>query len=253
MNFVVNNILLSEISVAEKEYTEFTPVVEVVAPVAQVVVEEVVTPSFEYNLVPTTEFVKNLDVTFEIVSPVVEQDFFITTPQVRQIEVNEPEFIASNEEQVAFSFDLPVNKVEEPIAEAPIYFDFTSESQNVKINEPVEVVATAAKIAESGKIVHSLEAYMDEYLEVEKSLLESKPAVSNVVTPVNEELNITMKKVEVAPAYQEIQEVNPTEMSIDQMTRLRADERNKTLINIIKYNYIYLLIHYRRFKNVCTE
>src|SRR6187402_408149 len=60
--------------------------------------------TFEYNLVPTTEFIKNIDVTFEIVAPPAEQDFYFISPEVREIEVREPQFVIKEEEQITFSF-----------------------------------------------------------------------------------------------------------------------------------------------------
>ncbi len=67
-----------------------TPVaVEAVVEVA--VVPE---PMFEVEMVPTSEFIKNIEVTFEIVSPILEQEFYITTAEVKEIEVSEPEFVS---------------------------------------------------------------------------------------------------------------------------------------------------------------
>jgi cell division protein FtsZ len=182
-------------------------------------------PKFEYNLVPTTEFIKNLDVTFEIVSPEPSQQFFFTTPEVKEIVVKEPEFIAKEEEQISFSFDLSIPKTESApaVEENRILFELTPETREIKVNEPVQVVPMT-ELNENGVIRYSLE----EYMEVENSLLDSKP-VAKVAEPENEELNITMKKFDFAPDFNNFENVSPTEMSIEEASRLRADERRRKL------------------------
>jgi cell division protein FtsZ len=184
-----------------------------------------VEPTFEYNLVPTTEFIKNLDVTFEIVSPVMEQDFYFTTPEVREIKVTEPKYVAQEEEQITFSFDLPIQKVAAPIEESKILFELTNETKEIVVNQPVQVVPMT-ELNESGVIRYSLE----EYMEVENSLLGSKPVLDKVAEPENEELNITLKTVTSTPSYFDANDnISPTEMSIEEMSRLRSEERRRKL------------------------
>ncbi|MDI1257191.1 MAG: cell division protein FtsZ [Flavobacterium sp.] len=181
--------------------------------------------AFEYNLVPTTEFIKNIDVTFEIVAPPAEQDFYFTSPEVREIEVHEPQFIVKEEEQITFSFDLPIAKVA-PVVEAKeekILFELTHETREIQVHEPVQMVPVT-ELAENGIIRYSLE----EYMEVENSLLDSKP-VAKVAEPENEALKITMKKVDLAPEYNTFENISPTEMSLEEASRLRADERRRKL------------------------
>lgn len=185
-------------------------------------------PAFEYNLVPTTEFIKNLDVTFEIVSPaapvkaVSVDDFYFTSPEVREIEVREPEFVVREEEQITFSFDLPISKVEKP-NEDKILFELTNETRDIKVNQPVQVVPMT-ELNENGVIRYSLE----EYMEVENSLLDSKPA-AKVAEPESEELKITMKISEPSSFGTHYEAISPTEMSLEEASRLRADERRRKL------------------------
>ncbi len=182
-------------------------------------------PKFEYNLVPTTEFIKNLEVTFEIVSPEPSQQFFFTTPEVKEIVVKEPKFVAKEEEQISFSFDLSVPKTDTvpAVDENKFFFELTPETRDIKVNEPVQVVPVT-ELNENGVIRYSLE----EYMEVENSLLDSKP-VAKVAEPENEELNITMKKLDFAPEFNNFESISPTEMSIEEASRLRADERRRKL------------------------
>jgi cell division protein FtsZ len=200
-------------------------------------------PTFEMDLVPTSEFLKNLDVTFEIVSPIAgfEDDFF-TTSETKQIKVSEPEFVAK--EELTFSFDLPMANEEK--AEETIRFDLNdvndpSVSELVKqitVNQPVQVVPIT-EVNENGIIKYSLE----EYMELENDLLNSKPTaeVQKVEEPIAEELKITMqvkdtsdselaKQTPVSDNFTSgYEDVSPTEMTIEESLKFRADDRRRKM------------------------
>lgn len=186
-------------------------------------------PVFEMDLVPTSEFIKNLDVTFEIVSPVAD-DFFI--PGIaKEMKVREPEVV--KETQAALTFDLPISKA--PEKDENLLFELTQETKDIKVNQAVEVVPVT-EVNENGIVKYTLE----EYMELESELLNSKP-VEKVAEPIAPELNITMKQVE-QPVPTEVpqatetsafspmfEEVSPVEMTIEETLRMRADERRRKL------------------------
>jgi cell division protein FtsZ len=177
-------------------------------------------PTFDYNLVPTTEFIKNIEVSFEIVSPKKEQEFFFTPPQVKEIVVNEPKFVVQEEEQITFVFDEPLKKTETPKIEKTI-FDL-EETNDIEVKQPVFVVPVT-EVNQSGIVRYSLEDYM----EVENSLTTSKPETK---TPdVVEEVSMTIKKVEMPTIETSVENVEATEMSIEEANKLRAEERRKKL------------------------
>lgn len=187
----------------------------------------VVQPTFVSDIIVTTEAIKNIETTFEIVSPFNENQLFVTTPEIREIIVKEPEFVIVEKEQISFSFDLPTVAAEVPSKQNTILFDLNSTATNeIKVNDPVQVIPMT-ELNESGVIRYSLE----EYMEVEQELMNSKPIVNVVEEPINEELNITMKQVE--PDQNKFsanhEPINPLEMSIDESLKLRADERRKKL------------------------
>lgn len=202
------------------------------APIEAIVEEPVLDTN---ELVIINEFIKNLDVTFEIVSPEQPLDFTFTTPvaQVKNVaEIKVTDHIEVKEEQATFSFDLPIAKPEinEPfIDENKILFELTSETKNIKVNEPVEFVPVT-EVNENGVIKYSLE----EYMEIENELLNSKP-VETPAEPIQEELNITMKTTEAPKAEvpsnfsAAFEEVSPMEMSIEESLKFRADERRRKL------------------------
>lgn len=199
---------------------EFTP--EIVTPAAPVVE----TPQSDL-LIATTEFIRNIDVTFEIVSPLAEQDFFFTPTQV----VTEKPVASVEKEQISLSFDLPLTQPEK--TEAPtLLFDLPQETKEIKVVEALEVVPVT-DVTSNGVIVHSLE----EYMEFENSLLQSQPQ-AKVEEQIPAELNITLKQVETPAAsiqtptvtsHSAPVDINPTDMSLEEVNRLKAEERRRKL------------------------
>lgn len=188
---------------------------------------EVVEPKMVSELIPTTDLIRNIDVKYEIVSPYSENHLFATTPEVREIIVKEPEFVIVEKEQVTLSFDLSIEKTVEAPAEKTVLFELDPIATNeIIVNEPKQVIPMT-EVNETGVVRYSLE----EYMEVESELLNSKPIVNVVEEPVNEEMNITVKKVETPSAFTpSFDEINPTaELTIEETLKMRADERRKKL------------------------
>jgi cell division protein FtsZ len=193
----------------------------------KVVPEAIVPVPGNEDLLAMSEFIKNLDVTFEIVSPLKDIDFTFTTPKaVEAKEVQQPKAI-EREEQTTFSFDLPIFKTE-PVAEveeSKALFELTKETREIKVNQPVQFVPVT-ELSENGIIKYSLE----EYMEAENDFISSKPAAKVVEEVIPAELNITMKQVEPSTNdSSKFEEISPMEMTIEETLRLRADERRKKL------------------------
>jgi len=191
----------------------------------------------ENELIAMNHFIRNLDVTFEIVSPIKDIDFKVTTPEVKEMKVIEPLRVTEKEEeQITFTFDMPAiptfERVEEvkpveAVEETKIFFDLSETVNEIIVNEPVEFVPVT-ELNESGIIKYSLE----EYMEVENDLLSSKPAAAAIVEePTAPELDITMKQVETTPnsftSYSE--DLSPMEMTIEETLKNRADDRRRKL------------------------
>ncbi|MFN9113385.1 MAG: cell division protein FtsZ, partial [Bacteroidota bacterium] len=189
----------------------------------------------ENELIVISEFIKNLDVTFEIVSPEKPIDFEISSPTVSEVsnnsvievanEIKVVDAIQVNQEQATLSFDLPISNPEVALDENRVLFELSSETMNIEVNQPVQMVPMT-ELNKDGVIRYSLE----EYMEVENELLNSKPVENKVAEPVEEELNITVKKVdEVSGFTAAFEDVSPMDMSIEETLRLRADERRRKL------------------------
>lgn len=191
------------------------------------------------ELVVMSEFIKNLDVTFEIVSPITDIDFTISAPEVQNFQEIKPiqqvqQRTFEREEQTTFSFDLPLFRSEpevkkEPVAqqENKVLFELSNETRNIKVNDPVQFVPVT-ELSDKGIIKYSLE----EYMEVENDLMASKAVEKVAEEVIPEELNITMKpKVDFASeaSFTTTSEVSPMELTIEETLRLRAEERRKKL------------------------
>ena len=182
------------------------------------------------ELVVMSEFIKNLDVTFEIISPISDLDFVVTSPMVEQIKVVEPK-VFEKQEQATFSFDLPLfntTATPEPVAEvteSKILFELTNETRDINVNEAVQFVPMT-ELTDKGKIIYTLE----EYTESESAVMDSKPSMTAIDEIVPEEMNITMKQVDIASnSSSTFDAISPMEMTIEETLKFRADERRKKL------------------------
>jgi cell division protein FtsZ len=177
------------------------------------------------ELMVMSEFIKNLDVTFEIVSPINDSEFTFTAPEVKEVKAVQPKII-ERQEQTAFSFDLPLFKSEPvaPVEESKVLFELTNETRDIKVNEAVQFVPVT-ELSDRGIIKYSLEEYMEADTD-----FAAKPIAKVVEVSVPAELNITMKQVDAATnAPTHFENISPMEMTIEETLKLRADERRKKL------------------------
>ncbi|HRN45284.1 MAG TPA: cell division protein FtsZ, partial [Flavobacterium sp.] len=192
-----------------------------------VVVPEPVTAAPIINndeLIVMSEFIKNLDVTFEIVSPITDIDFTISSP-VAETKTVQPKVI-ERQEQTTFSFDLPLFKAESvaEVEESKVIFELTNETRDIKVNEAIQFVPVT-ELNDNGIIKYSLE----EYMEVEPDFV-AKPVAKTPEVTIPAELNITMKQVDTsATANVDFDAISPMEMTIEESLRMKADERRKKL------------------------
>jgi cell division protein FtsZ len=210
-----------------EDEVEFDIVAEVPVEVFETPIVEtpiVETPTFTMDLVPTSEFLKNLEVTFEIVAPELDQEYYFSAPEINEIEVNSIQPIFAQEEQITFSFDMPIAKTETTKSEDTI-FQLTDETKNIFVNDPVQFVPMT-ELNESGVVKYSLEEYMD----IENKSANATPIAVVVEEPIAEELNITVKEVEMTSNHNPFaEEISPMEMTIEESARIIADERRRKL------------------------
>ncbi|WP_353170028.1 cell division protein FtsZ [Flavobacterium sp.] len=237
-----------------------TPKEVVTEPVAKIVFElndlEVEQPQIVQapvsDLIPTTDYIKNLDVFFEnvsaefqtpvvatpvyntaapVVQPVVEavqpvQEFEIISNSVREIEVIDPEFVVGMDD---FNFSLDLFDTKAETTQNTVVFELSEETKDIKVNEAVQFFPVT-ELGEEGIIKYTLEEEIEEAIQ---------PAASIQVAaePIDEEINFTIKQKEPVAAPISFDPnfsfdgVSPVEMSIEEILKSRAEERKSKLKN----------------------
>ena len=262
--------------------TVTTPVVSVNEPITNNVTFEVETPKvvvteteakivFELNdfeveqpqtvqapvsdLIPTSDYIKNLDVFFENVSaefqqpvavveqptfkvetpvqtiqynePVAQvappvQEFEIISNSVREIEVIEPEFVVANDD---FNFSLDLFETKAEANQNTIVFELSEETKEIKVNEAVQFFPVT-ELGQEGIIKYTLEEEIEETFEPAATLQQA-------AEPIDEEVNFTVKQTIASNTTSEnnfsFDAVSPVEMSIEEILKSRAEERKSKL------------------------
>ncbi|WP_121964234.1 cell division protein FtsZ [Myroides sp. N17-2] len=182
-----------------------------------------------------------LDVFFEIVTPaeevkkntnISEEQFLAKTKDIRDINVVDPEFVIANvarqvENQV--SQHIPVS--------APVVYHLEEEVVESKAQETYAYETKVAHNVSTPKeevIMFSLEDYTDK----ESELAAAKP-VNKHQDAIEDEFKFSIKSEEITPVVEatvstieeeDLDEVNPIEMSIEEFTlKSRAAERRKKM------------------------
>ena len=181
--------------------------------------EEVIVPKNENALIPTTEFIKNLNVIYE---EVLDQEPQLVVKQesveapTASIEENEDE-----EDQFFLNFDLPTSEKED-VADEKI----TYQLEDIEVNDPVAIIPVT-EVSNEGVKKYSL----DDYMEVEETLNNASRApektqsknikVTTIEVPAQSEPEITKEKVQ--------ENLDPTELPINEVLILRAEERKRKM------------------------
>lgn len=224
---IVETPVVAEVEVVEEKvvFTLDEEEIEEVKPLTFEIFEPIVAETSD--LVATTEAIKNIEVTFEIVEPAVKQQtptFEIITPQIREIKVVDPEFVTPVEETVTFSLDLDLFNT--PTA--------SEETKKIEVNDPINVVPMT-EINKEGVIRYSLE----DYLAKEEEMLSAKP-VEEVVEVKKEEVEEVLQfQLKEQTAEAKIQSpkldsiptenVSPYEMTIEETLKARSEERRRKM------------------------
>ncbi len=173
----------------------------------------------EFRIIPTTEFIKNIDVIYEEISLEEIDDFVITSMTSEKKEPLEFE----DENQISLTFDLPISKVAKKI-------ELEKEEINIKSNEFFEqqIVKLAKEVKED--VYFSLE----DYTELEENLTNASKPIK-IDEEVNNELNFTYRydsKVESEIDIKNCEvidhiEISPLDLTIDELQKRAAQRREK--------------------------
>ncbi len=186
----------------------------------------------EFDLIPTTNYIKNFNVFYEevVAENVSEDDFVIidSNKKIDEIEVVDPQVVSAEkeeEDQFAFSFDMPLNNKEEESDNVVTFSLDEDEVNDMNVKDHVEVVPVL-EYNKEGETRYSL----DDYMELENRLTGAKSKAEKF-TPkiVEDELVFERKTAPVEESDVAESDMDPTETPIEVLLKERADERRRKL------------------------
>ena len=176
------------------------------------------------GLIPTTEFIKNLNVVYDEVLDSVDEDDFIITP-IEPFKAETPKEIFEEDEQITLTFDLPLfnRKTEETQKdENRILFDLDDQTKDMKVNDHIEIISVT-EADENGEKRYALDDFMTYESSLNKTKAKQQPAVEEDV--VFERKVISTQNEDNAPS----DEVDPMNSPISDMLKERADIRRRKM------------------------
>jgi cell division protein FtsZ len=166
----------------------------------------------ENQLIKTDYAIANIKVDYEIVTKNYPSNFIQTTPEIKEIIVNQPQFIIVEKEIIQKN-----NNYE--IEEKPVTFEFNN-TNNIKVNDAIELIPTT-EVDDKGIIRFELE----EYTELAENLMNAKPETPS--KPIDEDLNFVVKSItENEDSKMDLLNFNPMEMSLEETMKIKAIERS---------------------------
>jgi cell division protein FtsZ len=151
-----------------------------------------------------------------------EMTFEIITPQIKAIEVIEPEFVSPKK----IEFATPLSLFE-TIKDENVLFELSEEVKQIEVKEPINFVPLT-EVTKEGVVKYTLE----DYLEKENELVDSKPVVEAKNTIQDEELDFSFSTKTTASSESDNNDFNtdsPYEMSIEESLKQRASERKQKM------------------------
>ena len=196
--------------------------------VEEIIIEAKAEDNNGTNLIATTDILKNMNVVYEEVldtkpEATITPEEFIITP----IENKAETIVDETEEQITFSFDLPlankaVDQVEEPKAEEQkMFFSLEEEeAKEIDVNEPVEIISVT-EVNEQGETRYALDDF---------ETFESSINTKNERTEVKEEVVFERKTIPMDETVKiSEEEIDPMNSPISELLIARADERRRKM------------------------
>ncbi len=179
----------------------------------------------QFEIIQTSEFIKNIEVVYEEVAVGKFEEFVIT--EVKSVKEEEKNEIIEEEKQTSFTFDLPISQFKkEPI----------KEEKKIEINE-IEVVDH--KLIQPKKVEEDVYFTLEDYTELEESLTKASKPVS-LEEIVSEEPTLkysTEAKIKINDhEVVDYREVSPLDLTIAELQK-RALERRENMKN---FNYKFI-------------
>jgi len=186
--------------------------------------EPTIAVNVENPLIPTTEFITNLNVVYEeVLDKVVPETFVIREEQP----IVATEVIEEEEEQFFLDFDMPISKPDIIEETTP---QIVHNLEDIEVNDPVNVIPVT-EVSQEGVTKYSL----DDYMEVEETLNQAKPVTQEPTQVAEEEIQLITKMDSSVPLQdvevkEELSEdVDLTDLPINEMLVRRAEERKRKM------------------------
>ncbi|GAK76429.1 cell division protein FtsZ [Nonlabens ulvanivorans] len=179
----------------------------------------------ENTLIPTTEFISNLNVVYEeVLDKVKPTEFVITEAQPEATHLEEE--IEEEKDQFFLDFDMPVSNKETIEPEKPIVHNL----EDIEVNDPINVIPVT-EVTTDGITKYSL----DDYMEIEETMNQAKPVNKQPEQVAEEEIQIVTKSAPTEPLNSTVvkdiavDDVDLTDLPINEMLVLRAEERKRKM------------------------
>lgn len=173
------------------------------------------------DLIPTSEFIKNLNVSYEEVLDTIDEDDFIITPIQTKQEAKP--IIFDEEEQITLTFDLPLPANQKDIKEDEdrILFTLDEEIKGLNVQDHIEIIPVTEANA-TGEKRYALDDFMS---------FESSINTSKVKTIEIDEEVVFERKVVASQQMEQLEkeEIDPMNSPISDMLKDRADERRRKM------------------------
>ncbi len=186
-------------------------------------VEDVEKKDTKMSLIPTTEFINNLNVVYDEVLDSVDADDFIITP-VQPFKAEAPKQSFEEDEQITLTFDLPLfnRKTEETRKDdTTILFNLDDHTKEIKVNDHVEIISVT-EADENGEKRYALDDFTTYDSSINKTKLKQQ-------APVEEEIVFERKVIPTQKETAPIEDIDPMNSPISDMLRERADVRRRKM------------------------
>ena len=177
------------------------------------------------DLIPTSEFIKSIEVVFEeVVADVSDEEFIINEVKIQSNE----ETVTNEEDQTMLTFDLPLQQSFESKNNDELeIFELQDNVNEIEVDDYIELIAVNESSSEE-----ELRYTLDDHIILEQTNQEFDPSkqITSVETQVDEELvfsKVTVKERQVTKAP--VEDEDPFNNPISKTLRDRADERRKKM------------------------
>lgn len=185
------------------------------------------------NLVAMTDNIKNMDVVYEEVLALVNEEEFEITSATTQVvnmstEIEEDE----DEQQITLSFDLPLSETKletkkiENKGDDMVVHELDEDIKKLPVKDYIELI-TVTESNEEGEIRYAL----DDYIELESTMNKTAVEETKVKEKVVEDEEIVFEKKVVESQVEEevAEEIDPMNSPISELLKERAEERRRKM------------------------